>query len=34
MLANKSGKKLIKYVPDYVLFDLETTWLQIELIVL
>ncbi|MCR5738211.1 MAG: topoisomerase DNA-binding C4 zinc finger domain-containing protein [Lachnospiraceae bacterium] len=25
MLVNKPGKQLIKYVPDYVLFDLETT---------
>ena len=25
MLSNKAGKKLIKYVSDYVLFDLETT---------
>ena len=25
MLTNNTGKRLIKYVPDYVLFDLETT---------
>ena len=25
MLSNKPGKKLNKYVPDYVIFDLETT---------
>lgn len=25
MLSNTPGKKLMKYVPDYVLFDLETT---------
>ena len=25
MLMNKAGKRLIEYVPDYVLFDLETT---------
>ena len=30
MLANKSGKKLIKYVPDYVLFDLETTGISVN----
>ena len=28
MLTNKAGKRLIKYVPDYVLFDLETTGLS------
>lgn len=25
MLSDKQGRKLIKYVPDYVVFDLETT---------
>ena len=30
MLANKSGKKLIKYVTDYILFDLETTGISVN----
>ena len=30
MLSNKAGKKLIKYVPDYVLFDLETTGISCQ----
>ena len=30
MLSNKPGKKRIEYVPDYVLFDLETTGVSCE----
>lgn len=30
MLSKKAGKKLLEYVPDYVLFDLETTGISWE----
>ena len=30
MLANKSGKKLKKQVPDNVLFDLKTTGISVN----
>ncbi len=30
MLAGKSGRKRIEYVPDYVIFDLETTGVSCE----
>ena len=30
MLSKKAGKKLLEYVPNYVLFDLETTGISWE----
>ncbi|MCR5475930.1 MAG: hypothetical protein K6F28_12120 [Lachnospiraceae bacterium] len=30
MLTSKPGKKRIEHVPDYVLFDLETTGISCE----